>query len=254
VPHSTSRDFDSADNLLSAAVELRVDGLTKRFGQKVALDALSFVLRPGEVLGLLGPNGAGKTTTFLCLCGLLRPDGGTITYAGEKLGGERGRTIALIAETPELYPMLTVWEHLAFVAASMRLENGWQARARELLERFGMWDERDSLGQSLSKGMRQKTLIAATVLGGAPVLLLDEPMIGLDPLGQRELRALIRGLAAAGTAIVMSTHLIESADSLCDRLIIMKNGAPVAQGTTAELRASRGLDGNLEDVFLDVTA
>jgi ABC-type multidrug transport system ATPase subunit len=202
----------------------------------------------------LGPNGAGKTTTFLCLCGLLRPDAGTITYAGNRLGGERGRTIALIAETPEVYPLLTVWEHLAFVAASMRLAPGWEERGCELLERFGLSGERDALGTTLSKGMRQKTLIAATVLAAAPVLLFDEPMIGLDPLGQRELRALIAGLAAAGTSIVMSTHLIESAELLCDRLIIMKNGITVAQGTTAELRASRGLDRSLEDVFLEITA
>ena len=234
--------------------ELRVDGLTKRFARKVALDGLSFTLGPGEVLGLLGPNGAGKTTTFLCLCGLLRPDAGTIAYASERLGGERGRTIALIPETPEVYPMLTVWEHLAFVASSMRLAPEWTVRARELLERFGMWDERDTLGGELSKGMRQKTLIAATVIASAPILLLDEPMIGLDPLGQRELRSLIALLAAAGTSILMSTHLIESAESLCDRVIIMKNGVAIAAGTTDELRARSGTDGTLEDAFLDLTA
>ncbi len=234
--------------------ELRVDGLTKRFGAKTALAGLSFDLGRGEVLGLLGPNGAGKTTAFLCLCGLLRPDAGTIAYGGERLGGERGRTIALIAETPEVYPMLTVWEHLAFVAASMRLAPGWEARARELLERFGLGRERDTLGQALSKGMRQKTLIAATVIAGTPVLLFDEPMIGLDPLGQRELRSLIETLAAQGTSIVMSTHLIESAEALCERVIIMKNGVAIAAGTTAEIRARGGSDRRLEDVFLEITA
>jgi ABC-2 type transport system ATP-binding protein len=234
--------------------ELRVAGLGKRFGRKTALDGLSFDLAPGDVLGLLGPNGAGKTTAFLCLCGLLRPDSGTISYGGELLGGERGRTIALIGETPEVYPMLTVWEHLAFVAASMRLATGWEERARELLERFGMWGERDTLGQSLSKGMRQKTLIAATVIARTPVLLFDEPMIGLDPLGQRELRSLIASLSAEGTSIVLSTHLIESAESLCERVIIMKNGVAVAAGTTAQVRARSGFDRRLEDVFIDVTA
>lgn len=234
--------------------DLRVDGLTKHFARKVALAGLSFTLGPGEVLGLLGPNGAGKTTTFLCLCGLLRPDSGAISYAGERLGGERGRTIALIPETPEVYPMLTVWEHLAFVASSMRLGPDWPGRARDLLNRFGMWSERDALGAELSKGMRQKTLIAATVIASAPVLLLDEPMIGLDPLGQRELRSLIATLAAEGTSIVMSTHLIESAESLCDRVIILKNGVPIAAGTTDELRLRSSAGGTLEDVFLDLTA
>ena len=218
------------------------------------LGGLSFTLARGEVLGLLGPNGAGKTTTFLCLCGLLRPDAGTISFAGTRLGGERGRTISLIPETPEVYPMLTVWEHLAFVARSVRLPDGWESRANALLERFAMTQHRDTLGQSLSKGMRQKTLIAATVLADAPVLLLDEPMIGLDPRGQRELRDLIASLRASGTSVVMSTHLIESAEAICDRLIIMKAGVAVATGNVAELRA-RATDGStLEDVFLDVTA
>ncbi len=233
---------------------LEVTGLTKRFDRRVVLDGLTFSLAPGEVLGLLGPNGAGKTTSFLSLCGLLRPDAGTIAYDGRRLGGDRGRTISLIPETPEVYPMLTVWEHLAFVARSVRLERGWETRARELLERFGMWEYRATLGQALSKGLRQKTLIAATVIANAPVLLFDEPMIGLDPLGQRELRELIRNLSDAGIAIVVSTHLIESAEVICDRLIIMKAGVTVAQGAVDELR-SRATDGRtLEDVFLDVTA
>jgi ABC-type multidrug transport system ATPase subunit len=234
---------------------LRVEGLTKRFGPKVVLDGLTFALNRGEILGLLGPNGAGKTTTFLCLNGLMRPDSGSIFFDGRKLGGERGRLISLIPETPDVYPMLTVWEHLAFVARSARLAPGWDVRAEELLASFGLEDQRHTLGQALSKGMRQKTLIAATVLAGAPVLLFDEPMIGLDPRGQRELRGLIRSLGALGTTIVMSTHLIESAEALCDRLIFMKSGIAVASGKAAELRA-RASDGDrtLEDVFLEITA
>lgn len=234
---------------------LRVDGLTKRFGSKIVLDGLTFALSRGEVLGLLGPNGAGKTTTFLCLNGLMRPDSGTITFEGRALAGDRGRLISLIPETPDVYPMLTVWEHLAFVARSARLAPGWEIRAEEMLAAFGLAEQRHKLGQALSKGMRQKTLIAATVLAGAPVLLFDEPMIGLDPRGQRELRGLIRSLRDLGTAIVMSTHLIETAEALCDRLIFMKSGVAVASGKAADLRAhaSDG-DRSLEDVFLEITA
>lgn len=239
---------------LAPLPRLRVTDLSKSFGAKVALDGLSFDLGAGEVLGLLGPNGAGKTTAFLCLCGLLRPDRGTIANDGKTLGPERGRTISLIPETPEVYPLLTVWEHLAFVAASVRLAPGWESEAEALLERFGLAAERGALGQSLSKGMRQKTLIAATVLAKAPVLLLDEPMIGLDPRGQRELRDLIRRLSASGTAILMSTHLIESAEALCDRAIIMKAGVALAQGTVAELRSTVAEAQTLEDAFLDITA
>jgi ABC-2 type transport system ATP-binding protein len=233
---------------------LRVEGLTKRFGRTIAIDRLSFALQGGEVLGLLGPNGAGKTTTFLCLSGLLRADAGAIFFNDLRLGPERGRTIALIPETPEVYGMLTVWEHLAFVARSAELAPGWEERAEELLERLELSAVRDALGQSLSKGMRQKTLIAATVLAEAPVLLFDEPMIGLDPKGQRELRELIVELRAAGTAIVISTHLLESAEALCDRLVILKNGTALAFGAVSELRQRATGDRTLEDVFLEITA
>ncbi len=206
------------------------------------------------MLGLLGPNGAGKTTTFLCLCGLLRPDAGTIDFNGSPLGSDRGRTISLIPETPEVYPMLTVWEHLAFVARSSRLAPGWEARAEELLKHLGIWSERDKLGQALSKGMRQKTLIAATILAGTPVLLFDEPMIGLDPKGQRDLRELMFSLRESGTSIVISTHLIESAELICDRLIIMKGGSQLASGKVAELRSRATAGRSLEDIFLEITA
>jgi ABC-type multidrug transport system ATPase subunit len=232
---------------------LSVRALSKRFGKTTAVDRLTFDLAGGEVLGLLGPNGAGKTTTFLCLCGLLRPDGGSLAFDGRTLGPERGRTISLIPETPEVYPLLTVWEHLAFVARSTKLPDGWQARAEELLEKLGIADVRDALGQTLSKGMRQKTLIAATVLAGAPVLLFDEPMIGLDPKGQRELRALILALRAEGVSIVISTHLIESAEMLCDRLIILKAGSEVASGSVAGFRERATGGRTLEDLFLELT-
>lgn len=231
---------------------LDVRGLTKRFDRQTAVDDLSFEVARGEIVALVGPNGAGKSTTFMCLAGLVRPDAGTIAFDGATLGPQRGSTIALIPETPEVYPLLTVWEHLAFVAALTKQPSGWEARADALLARLAMTSERDRLGNTLSKGMRQKTLLAATVLGGTPVLLLDEPMIGLDPLGQRELRAILSDLRAAGHALVVSTHLLESAAALCDRMLIVDHGRLVASGTIDELRARHG-DGSLEDAFLDVT-
>jgi len=233
-------------------VSLSVRGLTKRFDAKTAVGGLSFDVARGEVVAVAGPNGAGKSTTFLCLAGLVRPDAGTIAFDGELLGPERGRTIALIPETPDVYPMLSVWEHLAFVAALTKQQPGWEARAETLLERLALSAERNTLGNALSKGMRQKTLLAATVLGGAPVLLLDEPMIGLDPLGQRELRAIVADLRAEGHVVLVSTHLLESAAAMCDRMLVVNRGALVASGTIEELRARRG-DGSIEDVFLDVT-
>jgi ABC-2 type transport system ATP-binding protein len=216
------------------------------------VDDLSFEVARGEIVAVVGPNGAGKSTTFLCLAGLVRPDAGTISFDGATLGAERGRAIALIPETPDVYPLLTVAEHLAFVAALTKQPAGWRARGDALLARLGMQSERDTLGHALSKGMRQKTLLAATVLGGAPVLLLDEPMIGLDPLGQRELRAIVADLRAEGHAILMSTHLLESAAAMCDRMLVIDRGRLVASGTVDELRARRG-DASIEDVFLGIT-
>jgi ABC-2 type transport system ATP-binding protein len=233
---------------------LRVEALTKHFGSRVAVDNLSFDLASGEMLGVLGPNGAGKTTAFLCLNGLLRPDAGRIIFKERLLESDRGRTIALIPETPEVYGMLTIWEHMLFVARSLGFEREWETRAERLLTRLGIAQERDTLGQALSKGMRQKTLIAATLLAQAPILLLDEPMIGLDPRGQRELREVIAELRDGGTAIVMSTHLIDSAQALCDRLIILKDGRTVAAGMIAELQNRTAIGRSLEDLFLEITA
>jgi ABC-type multidrug transport system ATPase subunit len=149
--------------------------------------------------------------------------------------------------------MLTVWEHMVFVAKSCKLRDGWQTRAQELLSGFGMSEQSDVLGASLSKGMRQKTLVAATVLAATPVMLFDEPMIGLDPLGQRELREIIRELRSHGTAVVISTHMLEQAQTLCDRVVILKNGRTIASGTFEELQARTGTQANAEDLFLELT-
>lgn len=234
-----------------AAFEIR--GLRKTFGKTVAVADLSFAVDGGTIVGLLGPNGAGKSTTFLCAAGLLRPDSGSFLWADETLGPQRGRTIALIPETPEVFPMLTVWEHLQFVAKSCKIAAGWEARGERLLERFGIEDRRGTLGKDLSKGMRQKTLIAASIIADTPVLLFDEPMVGLDPLGQRELREIVRVLRAEGKAIVISTHILEQAQTLCDSVVILKNGHAIAAGTFAQLSAAASAGSNAEDVFLELT-
>jgi ABC-2 type transport system ATP-binding protein len=231
---------------------LTVEHLTRRFGGLTAVDDLTFRADRGAILGLLGPNGAGKTTTLLCLAGLLRPNAGAMALDGKQLGADRGRVVALIPESPEVYAMLTVWEHLVFIAKSCRLEDGWQQRAQELLLRLDLFEKRDTLGEALSKGMRQKTLIASTVLAGAPVLLLDEPMIGLDPKGQRELRSILLELRNAGTAIVLSTHLLESAEALCDQVLVMNHGHAVISSPISDLRFGE-LGRSLEDVFLEAT-
>ncbi len=232
---------------------LQISGLIKRYGKKTAVDGVSFEVLGGEIVGLLGPNGAGKSTTFLCAAGLLRPDSGTFTWDGIELGATRGQTVALIPETPDVYPMLTVWEHMVFVAKSCRLHEGWEGRAQALLDRFSMTQQRETLGSALSKGMRQKTLVAATVLAATPVVLFDEPMIGLDPLGQRELREIILDLRMHGIAIVISTHMLEQAQAICDRVVILKEGRNIASGTFDELQERSGTHANAEDLFLELT-
>ncbi|HEY0797885.1 MAG TPA: ABC transporter ATP-binding protein [Candidatus Baltobacteraceae bacterium] len=231
---------------------LTVRNLAKTFGSKVALRDVSFDVGDGEIVGFIGPNGAGKSTTFGCLAGLLRPDSGSMTYDGVELGSGRGATVALIPETPDVYPLLTVWEHLTLVARLCNLAPEWRLQGEALLTRLGMLADRDTLGNQLSKGMRQKTLIAAILLAKAPVLLLDEPMIGLDPLGQRQLREMLRALRVEGTAIVISTHQLEMAETLCDRVVIVKDGRTIAHGTIEEIRAQGS--GTLEEVFLEITA
>src|ERR1700737_5547401 len=153
-------EFEVVTPPVAATGGLTVEGLVKGFDQVMAVDRLSMAVHRGEILALLGPNGAGKTTTLLCLAGLLRPDAGTIAWEGRRLGVERTRLMALIPETPEVYEMLTVWEHLVFVARSCKVGGPWQAKAERLLERLDLADKRDTLGDALSKGMRQKLLIA----------------------------------------------------------------------------------------------
>jgi ABC-2 type transport system ATP-binding protein len=246
-----SRIHSTAMDASEPATGLVVTGLIKRYGAKTAVDDLSFRVASGEILALLGPNGAGKSTTLTCLAGLLRPNAGRFEWNGRDLGAARSRSVGLIPETPEVYEMLTVWEHLAFVARSCRLAAGWESRAEALLSRLQLTEQRDTLGQALSKGMRQKLLVTAVVLAGTPVLLLDEPMVGLDPMGQHELREMLAELRRDGRAIVVSTHLLASVESYCDRLLILNRGRAVAEGRLDELVEEHGKR-TLEETFLDI--
>jgi ABC-type multidrug transport system ATPase subunit len=230
---------------------LEARGLTKRFGSTLAVDDLSFTVPPGEILALLGPNGAGKTTTLTALAGLIRLDAGEVRWQGAPLGPRRGRHVSLIPETPEVYDMLTVWEHMAFVGRICRLAPGWEDEASALLDRLGLATRRDTLGEALSKGLKQRLLVASTMLAGTPVLLLDEPMIGLDPMGQRELRDVIRQLRDEGRVIIVSTHQLDNAQSICDQLVIIKEGRLALAGNIRELLDQHG--GSLESVFFEIT-
>lgn len=228
---------------------LDVSHVTKRYGKVVACDDLSFHLDPGSVTVLLGPNGAGKSTIMKAVIGFLRYDGAITVGGYENKTIEARRLLGYIPELPSLYPNLTVSEHLEFLARAYRLSD-YKERAAALLERFELTDKRKKFGDELSKGMQQKLNICLGLLPEPQMLLLDEPMIGLDPHAIKELKAVIEGMRAEGRTLLVSTHIIDSVDMLWDRTIIMQNGQIRANVTREELDA----DGRtLEQLFFDVT-
>jgi ABC-2 type transport system ATP-binding protein len=236
---------------------LQIERLTKTYGSLTAVWDLSFTVRPGEIVGLLGPNGAGKTTTLRCVASILQPTSGRISIGGHDLAKETEaakRALAYVPEVPNPYEMLTVLEHLRFVAAAYGTEDELP-RAEPLLQRLDLWEKRNDLAASLSKGMRQKLACACAFLHRPQVLCLDEPLIGLDPKGSRELKNLLVEARAEGKAILVSTHMLDTAERLCDRVIIMHRGQVLAEGTVTELhgRSMLGEDATLEDVFLRLT-
>ena len=236
---------------------LQIVGLSKRFGRMDAVRDLSFSVGGSEIVGLLGPNGAGKTTTIRCIASILQPTAGRICIGGFDLGTETEaakRVLAYVPELPNPYEMLTVMEHLRFVSAAYGAEDE-MAHAQAILKRLDLWDKRGELGANLSKGMKQKLACACAFVHRAGVFCFDEPLIGIDPRGGRELKDMLLERRAAGAAVLISTHVLDTVERLCDRVIIMHRGELVEQGTVDELRerAHVGAGVALEDVFLRLT-
>lgn len=236
---------------------LDVINLVKDYRTLRAVDHLTFSVRPGEIVGLLGPNGAGKTTAMRCLCGILRPTAGQILINGHDILVDQAsakRRLAFVPELPSLYELLTVDEHLRFVAMCFDTMEIYNSIGEELLERYHLLEKRKELVATLSKGMRQKLSIACAMIHDANVILMDEPIIGIDPAGVAEVKSEIFRAKERGGSILISTHLLDTAEKLCDRVLIVSRGKLLAQGTLAELRAmSRMESGGLEDVFLKIT-
>ncbi len=228
---------------------LQVEHVTKKYGKVVACDDVSFHLEPGSVTVLLGPNGAGKSTIMKAIIGFLRYDG-TITVGGRPNKTQQARRIlGYIPEMPTLYPNLTVSEHMEFIARAYRMSD-YKARIDALLARFELDDKRRKFGDELSKGMQQKLNICLGLLPDPGLLLLDEPMIGLDPHAIKELKSTIEEMREQGKTMLVSTHIIDSVDMLWDRTIIMQNGHIRANITRDELDR----DGRtLEELFFAVT-
>ncbi len=230
-------------------MSLIVNGLTKKYGKNTACDNVNFTLEEGQLTVLLGPNGAGKSTVIKSIIGLLRY-GGSITVDGIlNKTPEAKRLIGYIPEIPSLYPNLTVSEHLEFIARAYKLKN-YKDYADQLLERLELSDKRKKFGDELSKGMQQKLSICIGLLPAPKILLLDEPMIGLDPHAIKELKNMLSEFKSTGRAVLVSTHMIDSVDMLWDRTIIMQKGSIRANIGREEISA-RGV--SLEDVFFEVT-
>jgi len=214
-------------------------GLTKRFGDKVALDGVSFSAREGEVLGLLGPNGAGKTTTVRILTGVLKPDSGSATIMGldvVKEALEARRLVGYLPEAPCLYERLTVWDNLAFYGRLYDVpEHELRRRIKELLAELGLEGRANEKAGALSKGLKQRVAIARALLHDPPVLLLDQPTSDLDPASAREVRDLVRELNRAGKTILICTHNLAEAEELCHRVAIINEGHVLAIGPPDEL-------------------
>lgn len=233
---------------------LNVEKLSKHYGPKTVLEPLTFETAPGRILGLVGPNGAGKTTTISCLAGILRPDTGRIQWNGKDLM-QQGGVVSLIPESPEVYPLLTVFEHLELTARLFKLPGTWRDDAEHWLAEINLADHRTTLGSALSKGLRQRVLLACMALRQAPVLLVDEPMIGLDPMGQRDVKTLLSRFKASGSTIVLSSHQLGLVEELADDVIILNHGSLVARGSIEALRKQAASEtSSLEELFFQYTA
>lgn len=236
---------------------LETQGLTKQYKNFRALDELSLVIQPGEIVGLLGPNGAGKTTALRCIAGILRPTSGRVLINGFDVVSDQAKAkagLAFVPEVPSLYELLTVDEHLKFVAMCFNRLDLYTTRGEELLAKYDLIEKRNELVATLSKGMRQKLSVACAMVHDANVILFDEPMIGIDPAGAHELKLQIAAERDAGRSILISTHLLDTAERLCDRVIILARGKKIAEGTLSQLQQVSQLEGrSLEDVFLKLT-
>jgi ABC-2 type transport system ATP-binding protein len=237
---------------------IRVHDYHKTYHETVAVAGLSFEVSAGAILGLVGPNGAGKTTTMRALAGIIKPTRGTLSVAGHDIVADplaAKRQLAYIPDDPRLFDAFTVWEHLEFIASAYRLAD-FAPRGELLLRQFDLTEKRNTMAQELSRGMRQKVAICCAYLHEPKAILFDEPLTGLDPYAIRTLKASIAERAAAGAAVVVSSHLLMLVEDLCTHLLILNKGQSQFNGSLAEARSKYAdLQGeaSLEEVFFRAT-
>ncbi|AUM96923.1 TPA: ABC transporter ATP-binding protein [Clostridium botulinum] len=228
---------------------LVVKGLCKNYNKFKAVNNVSFDVNEGEIAVLLGPNGAGKSTSIKAIAGLLKFQGEISICGKNNKSLEAKSKFAYVPEVPALYDLLTVYEHVEYMANAYKTQD-YKDKAEHMLKRFDLWDKKDKLGSELSKGMQQKVSICAALITNPKVILFDEPMIGLDPKAIKELKKVFLELKEKKTAVIISTHIIDSISEIWDKALIMKEGNIVFARTKQEL-----IDKNesLEEIFFEVT-
>ena len=238
---------------------IAVDGLEKRYGTVEALAGVSFQVREGEILALLGPNGAGKTTTLRLVAGLLQPEQGSISVFGFDALSDpvsAKRIMAWVSDEPMIYDKLSPFEYLEFVAGLWGVETGLaEARAEELIGWLGLKPQAHERCEGLSKGMRQKVALAGALVHDPRLIILDEPLTGLDAGSARQVKDVLLARVRAGGTVLMTTHILEVAERMAERIGVIADGRLIAEGTLEELRLRAGRrDTSLEDIFLSLVA
>jgi ABC-2 type transport system ATP-binding protein len=235
---------------------IQVEGLRKAYGTKVAVDGLDLRVEPGEILGFLGPNGAGKSTTVKVITGLIKPDQGRVSVCGYDVIQqplEVKKRVGFVPETPALYESLTANEYLELVSCLHHIDrSASETRRLELLELFGLAGNANQRLNEFSKGMRQKVVIVAALIHRPDVLILDEPLDGLDANTAMVVKELLKRLAGQGKTIMFSSHILDVVERVCTRIVIINNGRHVASGTAAEIRAAENA-ASLEEAFSRLT-
>lgn len=245
---------------MTPTIAIQAQGLRKTYGKHVAVKQVDLHIPAGEIVGFLGPNGAGKTTTLKMLTGLLKPTAGTAAIAGYDIQAEPIKAKAAfgyVPDTPNLYGKLKGWEFLRFMARLYRVpKEQAERRAIELFKLFELSDAGSDLIEGYSHGMQQKMALAGALIHDPQVLFLDEPTVGLDPRSARVIKDMLGQLRDRGTAVFFSTHILEIAERMCDRVVIIDHGEIIASGTLEELRARQSEsagDKSLEDIFINLT-
>lgn len=239
---------------------VRVEGFSKTYQNTPAVRDLSFSVDAGEIVGLVGPNGAGKTTTMRSIAAIIPASAGRILVDEHDVAVDPvlvKKRLAYVPDDPHLFEALTVWEHLAFTAEAYRVEK-FEQQAERLLAQFELTEKRDTLTQELSRGMRQKTAICCAYLHDPVLLMLDEPMTGLDPRGIRTIKRTLQERAASGSAVIVSSHLLPLIEDMCTRLLVLHRGERIFFGSIDEARGVIGCgegeaEATLEDVFFRIT-